>query len=488
MEMLTSIMNDSTIHLKPKLFLFTVRLFTIAGGLNEYILRLFPFLLSLLSIAVFYLFCKRFLDKISLTFAMGFFCISQPFISYSSELNTYSVDIFISVGMCALFYNFIKQGFLRKHIFIWGGVSLISVWFSYASIVLVVSFWTILLFYLFFHKRFYDLTSLILVVSLSIINIKVLIRQSLMPMLHSVVFQIDKSAIYFSGGNNISEIAAYLGRVLAIFINDSCGLMYPLAIICLASLGLWRMIKQDRIVTSIIMIPCCLIVLAIIFKAYPPLSRTLLFLVPYLYILLAASLGFVIQSKKTMLRMMGILLSVILFIQPLKASAQNIFKDKVVDNREVVEFMRRHYTASDVIVTSEYGFLALDFYSRVLNLRGSFPIEKYSLGNEEMFGYYFWRIKKDLNRTTEIEETQATICKYLIFYPDKDYKKNCKCVDSRVLLRGSDLFVKKDQKVWLFFSHYKPKTKSFILSYFKEHGSLIKSFNGVYASVYLFEV
>ncbi len=92
----------------PIFFLWGVETFSKLFGNSELSLRMFPFLVSVLSMPFFYFFVKA-LTKDTLTSLLGFFiyAVNISFIYYSSEVKSYTIDVssYIIIGYLLLTNN-----------------------------------------------------------------------------------------------------------------------------------------------------------------------------------------------------------------------------------------------------------------------------------------------------------------------------------------------------------------------------------------------
>lgn len=82
----------------PPIFMILTNLITKIAGINEYSLKLLPFMCSIVSLPLFYLLSKQYIkNKISLITINFLFCINYQLIRYSQEFKQYSTDVFITI-------------------------------------------------------------------------------------------------------------------------------------------------------------------------------------------------------------------------------------------------------------------------------------------------------------------------------------------------------------------------------------------------------
>lgn len=98
----------------PVFFLFGVETFTRIFGMNEYALRLYPFLISLSVVPLFY-FMVYSLTKDRLASLIGFlvYAVNMFFIYYASELKPYTIEM--SAYILLVYLEFTDNPFVAKH-------------------------------------------------------------------------------------------------------------------------------------------------------------------------------------------------------------------------------------------------------------------------------------------------------------------------------------------------------------------------------------
>lgn len=107
-EMLWFVAQD-LIH--PPLFYIFLKIWTLVGGESIFWLRLFPVIFSILSLFVFYQFCKQLrLSYPAIAVAFAFFACSGALIKYAQEVRMYSLLMFFAILSMWLFTRFLHLG------------------------------------------------------------------------------------------------------------------------------------------------------------------------------------------------------------------------------------------------------------------------------------------------------------------------------------------------------------------------------------------
>lgn len=135
-------------------------------GISEYSLRLFPLIVSLVSLPLFYKVAGYFLNKKAALISLFFFAISDSLIYYSIEIKQYTFDIFVSLLIYAGILKFIKDNNLtKKRIMILTLIGILAPWFSHPAVFTLASLGLVLLL-LSIQKRNWGQTVYLLVIEI----------------------------------------------------------------------------------------------------------------------------------------------------------------------------------------------------------------------------------------------------------------------------------------------------------------------------------
>src|SRR5215208_2227429 len=83
-------------------FLLVEKISHLLFGRNEYSLRLFPLLIGLVSVWLFYLLLKQITGGPGLLIALALFALNSRLIYYSSEVKQYILDVAATIGLLLL--------------------------------------------------------------------------------------------------------------------------------------------------------------------------------------------------------------------------------------------------------------------------------------------------------------------------------------------------------------------------------------------------
>ncbi|GET37346.1 glycosyltransferase family 39 protein [Microseira wollei] len=118
----------------PLGFLMVEKLAVEVFGNNEYALRLFPLICGVVSLVLFYQLANRFIQGWGVTIAVGLFASLHYLVYYSSEVKQYSCDLAIALLCSLISLRLLRQklGIYEMIILSLGGA--IAIWFSHPAI------------------------------------------------------------------------------------------------------------------------------------------------------------------------------------------------------------------------------------------------------------------------------------------------------------------------------------------------------------------
>jgi uncharacterized membrane protein len=115
-------------------FLLVEKIFNSILGKSEFALRLFPLLMGLISLWLFYLLLKRITGGAGLLTALALFAFNPRLIYYSSEVKQYILDVAVTISLLLIAAPAFSMS-SRKKDFAWLTLAgLIALWFSHPAL------------------------------------------------------------------------------------------------------------------------------------------------------------------------------------------------------------------------------------------------------------------------------------------------------------------------------------------------------------------
>ena len=304
----------------PPLFMIFTKILTLIFGMKEAVFRFLPFIFSIFSIPLFYIFSKKFLErKISIITANLLFCINYYLIYYSQEFKQYSSDVlvFLLIFIIISKINFKKTP--DKKIILSGFLlSLLSL-FSFSSLFIIGAF---ILVELLSNKN----------------NTKPVLKFSI-PVCFAFIFYFlsiilqsknnfilnywDKGFLSF----NFSKIIVFIQTNLQYYFYPNKTILFILILIVT---GFFIIAKNYKNKNNMYLITICIFAIsASILKLYPIFQRVSLYLIPILIILLIKPLDIISRKKKTL----SVTLILLIFFSLKAYNFSYLYKIKSLSNR-----------------------------------------------------------------------------------------------------------------------------------------------------------
>jgi hypothetical protein len=429
----------------PVGFLLVEKVFNLLFGRNEFALRLFPLLLGLLSLWMFYLLLKRFLSGAGLIVALALFAINPRLIYYSSEVKQYIADVVVTIVLLLIAIKVFDQP-TRKMFGILAIAGLLALWFSHPSILLLAGVGTTL-FIFHFQKR--DFASLGLVAGMGVLwllNLGLLYTLTLSDLSRNLYMReywqgafapmppwSDWNWYWVSFQKNMDTHFAitYAAWMALVILLAGCFLLF----------------KQKRILAITLAWIFLFTLLASSLAMYPSLERMVLFLTPIVLLLLGTLLGFLEQNLRTrpvFSTFVILLISGYFFLGVIPQTWEQFISPKYFEHvRPSMEYLQAEWRDGDSMYVTNGGVPAFEYYAPIHELEGV----SYTSSNRD------------------------------------DYEYPNAILEQIGSLEGNN-------RVWVLMSHVYEKgnfnERDFLLDYLKQHGTKKREFREPGTSVYLY--
>ncbi len=426
-------------------FLLVEKFFNSILQRNELVLRLFPLLVGLCSLGLFYLLLKRTVHGIGLLAALALFALNPRLVYYSSEVKQYIVDVAAAISLLLIAMPLLES-VPRKRQFAWLTLAgLIALWFSHPALFVLAGIGLALV--LIYLKR-RDVSSLRLAAGMGLIwvlNVALLYLLILRDLSQSAYMRTYWQAAFvpMPPWSNPGWFLRNLNENIGI----QLGIPYAVLFISFLLLAGWVVLfLQNR---ECALVFACIVLITVVASAlqlYPVFERMILFLVPFGLLLL----GKAVEGLQRSLRhasvpgtLSSLLLAGFLMYGPLVTSVQSFVTPKYFEHiRPSMEYLRDYVKPGDTIYVYYNAAPAFQFYA-----------PKYGLALEN--------IVIGADHSTQPEA----------YYAELDQLEGRK-------------------RVWLIFSHVYElnefNEKDFILGYMDQLGEKVKEYRVPATSVYLY--
>lgn len=437
----------------PPGFLWVEKLAIQVFGNNEYALRLFPFISSIISIYAFYFIANRYTSKFAAPVAIAFFACLPYTVYYATEVKQYSSDVMVALVLTLLLVPTRTRLLTIKQVFLLSLINAIFIWLSHPAIFVLAGIELVNILIISNNKR-----KLIIFNRLPI-YLTCLLSFALLYFLN-LSRSMGNSTLQDSWGPRFPDSPFDI-----LWLLDAFGRFFyrPLGFFSIADgiamfafvVGLIAYFKQDRKISLlVIMSPTIATLIASYLQKYPFRERLVLFLAPFFLLVIAEGIVFLIKkfkykTKAKYLSFLGIIVFASLLLPPVLNTSRLVISPELKHEiRPVIEYLKSHQKSSDRIYVYHKGKTQFLYYA-----------PKYGyLETNYLIGY------GDLPDDRGVSEENLAKFKQEI-----------------AELRGK-------QRVWFLFSGAKDEEEKAFLDYLNPIGKKLDLFRRVGAFVYLYDL
>ncbi|MGB7441096.1 MAG: glycosyltransferase family 39 protein [Coleofasciculaceae cyanobacterium] len=432
-------------------FLMVEKLAVQLFGNHEYSLRLFPFVSSLVSLLLFYKLARQCLRPKAILIALSLFGSLNYLVYYSSEVKQYSSDVLVALMLCLFSIQLtVKKQTLTKVVLL-GVVGIIAIWFSHPAIFVVVGMTTSSLFRLIKSKREVKHTLVVAATYLSwLLSFLAFYFLSLKKLNNNQDLMESWRSAFPS---NPFDINWLLEKLLKLFINPLGfnELLAGVAIIAFIC-GCVSMFTRKREFFALLLSPLFFTVLAAYLHKYPFRNRLLLFLSPFLILLIAEGAMYIWQKAYCKrFSLLGAVFLLLLLTPPLANASYLLVKPYVREEiSPVISYVKNHQQPEDILYIFQRGEYQFKYYAS----QYGYQPQDYIIGVDDL----------EDGKTVSPAEWQR-------------YRND---LDG---LRGNN-------RVWIIFSHTAkvPEEEQRIISYLNQIGKPVDFFEKPGSFVYLYNL
>ncbi len=429
-------------------FLYIEKLMVSLLGNNEYALRLFPLLTSILALFIFSIILRTLGDRKTEFFALLLFALNDQVIYFASEVKPYSSDVFFALLLMMLSLQVVRKNHNLIIIMLWGIIGAISIWFSFPSVFVFTGTALVVV----PHSIKKDMTSRKILAFLSTAIIWLsshLANYTICLQYLTKHYELhefwSKSFLHLTpqSFNDLYQSGYFLIRV---FKNPGCFPVYVLFFaIILSFFGFIKAVEKNSYQAVIVAVPLFATMFGSHFQLYPFEGRLLLFLTPSILVFVASGLAEIYEIARRDYLSVAVLLTAILLTQPLALALYRLIIPRAPEElRTVLNYVQQHRKEHDTIYVYYGALNAFRYY------KDRFP----GIGNNFISG------------TESRHNWQA-------YYRDIDR------------LKGNN-------RVWFLFSHVArhlgADEERLYISYLNYVGTPIDSFRTAGASAYLYDL
>ena len=433
-------------------FLWIEKLAIQLFGNNEYALRLFPLLSSILSIFIFYKLAKIFLRLEAVPIALAFFVSLNYLLYFATELKQYSSDVFIALLSCLIVIQVATQKLNKIKVAVYSLLGALTIWFSHPAVFTLAGVGSsFLVIDTIKRKRKSKIFQNLFIYSTWLISFAVFYFVSVQSLNNNTDLMTSWRNGFPSSFYDINWVFNALGKFFYKPLGF-VGITDGLAIFAFV-VGCISLFQRQKKQIFIILSPVIATFVASFLHKFPFRNRLVLFLTPFFILLIAEGIDYLIQKrgfKNTFIP--GILLLAVLLFQPVTTASNFLIKPyQRAEIKQVINYVKSNQQPEDTIYIFQRGHYQFLYYAE----KYGYKSDDYIIGVDDLDKY-------DGKKLSAAEEERY----------EQDLNK----------LRGN-------QRVWLIFSHAHVGSENEMMkSYLDKIGKKIDLFETVGAFVYLYDL
>jgi len=355
----------------PLGFMLVEKTFNLIFGRNEFSLRLFPLIIGLASLWMFYLLLKRSALGAGFWVALTLFAFNPRLIYYSSEVKQYIVDVTVTITLLLCALPLFQQA-SRKAFATLAFAGALALWFSHPSLFVLAGI-GLALFISYLQKR--DLVNLRFTIGIGIlwlVNLAFLYSLTLSD-LRNNFYMHEYWQGAFAPMPPWSDWNWYL-TALQKNMDTQFGYSYAVGLIFILMLAGWVVLFIQKRAFAITLAGILFFaLLASSLGLYPVLERMGLFLVPIGILLIGKSLEIPARRLRTypiVSIIVVLVLSGFVLYGPITRALEQFITPKYFEHiRPTMGFLQGAWKAGDSIYVSNGAMPAFEFYAPMYALK-----------------------------------------------------------------------------------------------------------------------
>ena len=348
----------------PPLFLALTKIITYLLGEKEFSFRLIPFLTSIASIPIFFIFIKKILvNKISIIFAFLLFCLNYQLIYFSIEFKQYSLDVFVCMVAFLLFSKINIKNLSKTKIFLYGFCCALSLLLCLPFTFL---FGASILYEIFINKIKFKKAFIFLIPSLIIFPLYYF--YNLLP---SKIAMLSLFSDLWSGGfiNSFHNFISIFKHNIIFYFSSKSVLIYLALYICAFYFLIKEYKEKQRKDIFLILFFFLAILLASIFHIYPFKERVALYALPFFILVLGFLIDKIINKNKFRKIISGLIIFILIlpYINLYQSGIYNKIENKKSYARDLFAVLNENYSNDEIVIYNDASASNYEYYSHYFN-------------------------------------------------------------------------------------------------------------------------
>jgi hypothetical protein len=332
----------------PYVFLAAERLMVDLAGAGEYSLRFIPWIGSLISLPLFWLFAKRVLRFDAALVALGIFAFSPGAIRYACEVKPYATDVVMTLVLMLIAQRNLSADRGARWLALLAIAGGVAVWCSYTAIFVLAGIGITLMIVTASERRGFRFVGVLAAGLVWLASFGVYYMVSIRYTGGDVVLRGWWSDTFMPlPPKSLADFNWFLRAFFDMFDNPA-GIPAVGIGAMLFVLGALSLTFRDRRLLLLFISPVAVALLASGLERYPFSERFLLFAVPMM--LLVVGEGFDVLRKRSKTALIPAVMLMVMFTQPVIAGARTLVKSDAPQGvRPAYQYLLANYQAGDSV-------------------------------------------------------------------------------------------------------------------------------------------
>lgn len=425
----------------PAGFLTLTKFFVQIFGDSEFVLRLFPFACSLISLFLFYKLVSLCLEPKPALVALSLFAVNEALVSYASEVKQYSSDVAMTLILYLLAFYILQNDLTVKSTIASSLIGALIIWFSHPAIFVLIGVGITLFVILVNKKLWKKVDKLFICFFVWVLSFVLLYLANLSKLNANAIeyFGIDSFMPFPPDFDWVYKKLKDVFDFMQLKQHDLPQTLFVIGAVYM----FFKKRAQFFLITSAI--PATLIVSS--FHKYPFVHRLLLFLVPLYLIYIGEGTEWFFNLTSKISPLLPIVLAGFLLYQPLQIEIDHLYHPRTSQEiKPVLSFIKEHEREGDLIYVYHSAQYAFKCYAKRFGFNDDFVVELSEYSSNPMIRRRYE--KPGYNTVIVGVSSPGDVQKY---------------IDDLNQLKGNN-------RVWILFSHVWSDEGRIILNYLDSVG------------------
>lgn len=333
-------------------FLWLQKFMISAFGNNEFAFRFIPLIAGIAALFVFYRVTSKIMNRNAALVGLILFSVNDQLIYFSSELKQYSTDVLAALLLLLVTVDVLDNDYRILRMILLGVTGAVSIWFSHPSVFVFCASIVVLSGSMVRLKTAKKLAWLLIPIIAGIVSFLFDYAVSLKSLSqHRAFLDFWRSSFMPLPPKSWVDFKWFVYSFLRIFKNPGGFSVFDLLLAVISFfVGAVVCYRTRKVIFAVLLLPVFLVLLASGLHKYPFEGRLLLFIVPFITMMIAQGVEFMRGRSAQGSKTVGMLLVTALVLYPVMLAGYHLVKPRAPEELKLVlQYLKDHKQENDVI-------------------------------------------------------------------------------------------------------------------------------------------